>query len=168
MRTLTITAAEWASREAWANRRNGGPMKLSDTIAFWASMRDPDTPAEQAAVALAREVQRLRKEASRYIEALVHYDAWFGDECGCSDDPCPISTWGTPVTPAPPHCQCPACAGGVIHNSDCAVHAEQPSEFCSCGVLVCDECGGPYEFGCLVCGHPNGQSAPCKTITERA
>ena len=41
-------------------------MKLPETIAYWAKMQDPDTAAEQAAVALAREVQRLQREASRH------------------------------------------------------------------------------------------------------
>lgn len=145
-------------------------MKLPETIDYWAKMRDPNDVAEDAAVALAREVQRLQREASRHIEALEHYDAWFGDECGCSDDPCPIATWGTPPpAPRPQHCRCPACKDGTIHHSDCAVHADESAEQkpCSCGVLVCDKCGGPYDGGCLVCGNPNGESAPCETIIER-
>ncbi len=155
MRQLTITAAE-----------GGQPMNLTDTIRYWATMQDPDSSAEQAAVALAREVQRLQREATAHIETLIHYDGWFGDDCPCSDDPCPIAVWSAPAAP-PQHCQCPACKVGTIHHSDCAVHVDESAEQkpCSCGVLVCDECGGPYDGGCLVCGNPNGVSGPCVTVT---
>lgn len=36
------------------------------------------------------------------------------------------------------HCTCPACADGVIHASDCAVHNEpaMPNGPCTCGVLT--------------------------------
>ncbi|MDR8026463.1 hypothetical protein KPA93_24815 [Burkholderia cenocepacia] len=42
------------------------------------------------------------------------------------------------------HCQCPACCGGVIHASDCAVHNAPalPRAPCDCGVGLPDSEGG--------------------------
>ncbi|WP_244134224.1 hypothetical protein [Burkholderia gladioli] len=40
-----------------------------------------------------------------------------------------------PAAPVADHCQCPACAGGTIHASDCAVHngPAYPNGPCNCG-----------------------------------
>lgn len=69
-------------------------MNINDTVAYWSGITDADSPAEEAAVALAKEVQMLRRQSAAQVEALIHYDGWFGDDCGCSDDPCPIACWG--------------------------------------------------------------------------
>lgn len=55
-------------------------------------------------IPVSSEVARLNDEVARLVAALVHYDLWFGDECPCDDDPCPIASWAgaVVVTPEPP------------------------------------------------------------------
>ncbi len=73
---------------------------LCESCGYWSATNGPlcescanDAYAARIA-ALKVENARLRRELAGYVEALVHYDEWFGDECRCEDSPCPVTTWG--------------------------------------------------------------------------
>jgi len=73
---------------------------LGDDITDRLAAYDPDTsPGDVPGAALA-EINRLRdaltaqaEMAAQAIEVALHYEGWFGDECRCGADDCPIVEW---------------------------------------------------------------------------
>lgn len=76
--------------------------KPTEDIADRLSTYDPDTsPGDVPALALA-EISRLRSDLTSLRDQLAranavagHYEEWFGDECRCTSDDCPIVEWNS-------------------------------------------------------------------------
>lgn len=84
----------------------GGPNRISERLAagWYPSTHNPETGAvrhdrhvliwtrnyEASMMDAADEIDRLRAENATLVAQLLHYEGWFGTECRCDDDECPL------------------------------------------------------------------------------